>query len=290
VPQRGQEKGSADTPAGTGALCQDLALPGRRKPDSAMEDEMATLARLRAKLAKGTPGPNDRDSYIPIPLGQALHEGTLVGKRKRDPCLAITTTKRVKKSKLDSDLGISEAIVPVDPRKDSVRLQRSRHASLADQERTAKRHRMLAEFEAQDAASEQMAAVMSVNVSAWRCQECKTTFDSSRRHSDCLSQNHSLTVCKSVKTKWECIGCKVSVSVFDRDLPDGCHACGGKGWRQVPLQGRPRTAPMEKDLFLARGEELPYLNSISIPGKGASRGHTTEEADPYAALNHNTAG
>jgi len=286
VPAVDQGGSSVDNNKGS-TSSHDIPASVRRRLESAEEIDMATVAKLRSKFPKGLSAPDAQDRYIPIPLGQPLYEGTVVVAHKRNPGLALTTKKRVKK--IDPLLG-GTALVQVDPRKDSVRLQRSRHASLVDQERAAKRHRMLAEFEAQDAASEQMAAVMSVNVSAWKCQECKITFDSSRRHSDCISRNHSLTVCKAVKTKWECIECKVSVNVFDRDLPESCHACGGKGWRQLPLQGKARTAPMERDLLLPRGEELPFLNSISIPGRAAGRDHTREDVDPYSALNHNVAG
>ncbi|CAE7765355.1 mcm10, partial [Symbiodinium pilosum] len=53
--------------------------------------------------------------------------------------------------------------------------------------------------------------------------------------------------------------------VLDRQLPSNCRSCNGHNWKQVSLRKVQRAAPMERDLLLPRGEELPFLNSIHIP-------------------------
>jgi len=54
-------------------------------------------------------------------------------------------------------------------------------------------------------------------------------------------------------------------------------------WKQVSLRKINRTAPMEKDLFLPRGEELPFLNSMHIPGLKAYE-QSREAKDDYDGL------
>lgn len=153
-----------------------------------------------------------------------------------------------------------------DPRKNMVRMQSTQFTGVVEEERHAKRMRRLAELEQQDDAQEKMAALTSMMVTAYRCQQCSRVFESGRSRASCHEQGHMVTEVQAKKTRWECANCKWSEEVLDRQLPNHCNRCKGTVWKPAPLRRIRREAPMEKDLFLPRGEELPFLNSIHIPG------------------------
>lgn len=280
--------------------------PARRTQcASPMDGNAAVIQRLLAKFPQGIPEPTQGRSCLfhqvpvkpqvmglktPPTVPTPVKTGACSSKAGALRCsvklkLKQKQAKQTRQDKLEPQL----ALLKADPRKDFVRHQHSRFAGLVEHEKSAKRHRMLAEFEAQDAALEKMEAVMTISVVAWKCVECALTSDSARLRSDCQARQHTLTTCTVAKTRWECIGCKVSITVLDRVLPDKCNACGGRGWRQTPLQGKPKSAPMERDMLLPRGEELKFLNSI--PGLPSGRGRSHREVDdPYDVLNHSLAG
>lgn len=152
-----------------------------------------------------------------------------------------------------------------DPRLDVVRQQSSRFQSAMEEERAAKRMRRLHELEAMDAAQEVMEEIKSMKVRAWRCANCFSTFESFDQLKSCQEKGHKVTEKEATKTRWECGSCRHSEAVLDRQLPSYCRSCSGCNWKQVSLRKVQRAAPMEKELLLARGEELPFLNSIHIP-------------------------
>jgi len=276
---------AADPPPGALPGVAPPAAAGFVPPPTAEEiANRAAIALILKRFPNGIPEPGTKGAARSrIAWEDDLQEDALKAARSMQGGGSNIPAAKKRSKKRLAAMGLEEppAALQADPRKDSVRLMRSRFASLADQEREAKRHRALAEFEAQDAALEQMEAVMSANVVAWKCAECCATTDNGGRKSDCEAKQHSLTKVSASLTKWECIYCKEVIRVLDRSLPTGCVKCGSKGWKQIPLQGKPRTAPMEREMLLPRGEELPYLNSI--PGM-PSRKRDREAADPYDAL------
>eukprot|EP00929_Paragymnodinium_shiwhaense_P012912 TRINITY_DN120793_c0_g1_i1.p1 TRINITY_DN120793_c0_g1~~TRINITY_DN120793_c0_g1_i1.p1 ORF type:complete len:796 (+),score=151.65 TRINITY_DN120793_c0_g1_i1:114-2501(+) len=172
----------------------------------------------------------------------------------------------------------------VDPRKDLVRKQGSRFESVIEEERSAKRDRELAQLEAQDEMAAKMEALMSLTVHAWKCEQCCKVTDSQQAKMLCEKDGHKLTQVKVEKTRWECRGCRFGVSSLDKELPAHCNRCNDSNWKQVPLN-RTSKAPMPKDLFLARGEELPFLNSLpSMPGAPAGVKRFREAEDDYGGL------
>lgn len=209
-------------------------------------------------------------------------------RRRSSPLEAQGETKRgsVSFKKLESEFGRKAATMlaaAVDPRKDLVRQQRSRFESAAELEQSAKRMRRLNELEQMDAAQEQMEELKKMKVRAYRCKTCYTTFDSERQRLRCQEDGHVVVQVEATKTRWECAGCKFSEEVLDRQLPSCCRRCRGETWKQVPLRKLRRSAPMEKDMLLPRGEELPFLNSI--PEMAGRRGWTQKEAvDDYEGL------
>eukprot|EP00933_Yihiella_yeosuensis_P019519 TRINITY_DN15804_c0_g1_i2.p1 TRINITY_DN15804_c0_g1~~TRINITY_DN15804_c0_g1_i2.p1 ORF type:complete len:696 (+),score=146.49 TRINITY_DN15804_c0_g1_i2:107-2194(+) len=170
-----------------------------------------------------------------------------------------------------------------DPRKDMVRMKESRFQGVIDQERHAKRMRRLAELEAEDAALEKMAELTSIMVSGYRCKNCIVTYDNDHRRRECEEKGHEVTRVEVQRTRWECSHCSASHDVLDRQLPGHCFRCKGLTFKQVSLRKIKRTAPMEKDFFLPRGEELPFLNSIFIPGQPATK-RFKEAREDYEGL------
>lgn len=172
-----------------------------------------------------------------------------------------------------------------DPRKDLVRHQQSRFASVIEEEKIAKRHRHLAELEAQDAMAEKMEAITEISVQAWKCAECATTTESHKAKGICEDQGHSVTSVTAKKTRWECKSCSLDVFVLDRELPLQCGRCNGLAFKQGPLR-RVAKARMEKELLLPRGEELPFLNSIpnSLFSTACRYKRFKEATDDYATM------
>lgn len=188
--------------------------------------------------------------------------------------------------KLEAQFGRRAAVQlteSADPRKDLVRQQGSRFKGVVEEERAAKRRRRLAELEVQDAAAEKMEAIMSMKVQAFRCADCYLTFDFEQTKVACEAKGHKVSRLEAQKTRWECRGCAFAASVLDRNLPDRCQRCNSADWKQVSLSRVRAAAPMEKDFFLARGEELPFLNSIHIPGMPGMK-RFKEAREDYAGL------
>jgi len=190
--------------------------------------------------------------------------------------------------KLESEFGRKAArqlAFNADPRFDVVRKQSSRFQSAAEQEQAAKRMRRLHELEALDAAQEMMEELKSMKVRAWRCKTCFTTFESMSQRQLCVEQGHTVSEKEATKTRWECAGCRHSEEVLDRQLPAHCRNCNRQSWKQVSLRKLRRAAPMERDLLLPRGEELPFLNSIHIPELSRAQLKPVREAkDDYEGL------
>lgn len=163
---------------------------------------------------------------------------------------------------LEKEYGKKQAaqLLKSDPTKDLVRQQSSRFQSVVDEERKAKRHRDLAELEARDEMSAKMEALTSITVTAWKCAECDIVSDSHRGRVVCEQKGHAIQHVQVKRTRWEC-KCSFSLNVLDKRLPSHCPKCNAMCWRPVPLQ-RVARAPMERELLLPRGEELPFLNSI----------------------------
>jgi hypothetical protein len=147
-----------------------------------------------------------------------------------------------------------------DPRKDNIQ-KHSRLQSAVEQERAAKRQRRLAELEAMDDMEERMEAVMHTTVKAWKCQQCHTVTESDWARTECTKKGHIVLRADAKKTHWKCKGCPSTIFVLDRQLPDRCNRCTAMDWKQVPFSSR-RAAPMPRDEFLPRGEELPFVNSL----------------------------
>lgn len=178
----------------------------------------------------------------------------------------------------------------LDPKKDLVRKQTSRFQSLVDDEQQTKRHTKLTELEAQDAVIEKAEAMMEMNVQAWRCRTCEITTDSHRAKAHCEEAGHDVIKMQVKKTRWACSGCKMAHMVLDRNIPKQCMRCKGTEFKPVALQAA-KVAPMEKDLLLARGEEVKFLNSVSqtaemrlrIASEGGNTG-TKEQKNDYAGM------
>merc|ERR1712023_151397 len=109
--------------------------------------------------------------------------------------------------------------------------------------------------------AEKMEAIMEISVQAWRCNVCCTTTESHRAKALCEEEGHAVTAVTAKKTRWECKNCSFDAHVLDRELPRQCGRCSGDAWKQAPLR-RVAKVLMEKDMLLARGEEMPFLNSI----------------------------
>jgi len=196
--------------------------------------------------------------------------------------------RRPSAKQLEAEFGAriaTQLLNTVDPRKDLVRSQGSRFQSFAEEERHAQRVRKLSELEMQDAHAEKMEALMNITVPAYRCQECRLTTDSERSRAFCEQQGHHVERVQAKKERWECVACKFDVSAFDGQTPPVCERCNANVWKQVPLR-RTRTTAMPKDFLLARGEELPYLNSIAPQPGHKSVKRFQEKADDYSALNN----
>jgi len=200
-----------------------------------------------------------------------------------------SSRSRPSKQQLEAEFGsriATQLINVADPRKDLVRSQGSRFQELAEQDRIDQRVRKLNEMEAQDAAAEKMEALMNITVPAYRCQTCQMTTESEKSRALCVQQGHQVERVQAKKERWECVACKFDVPAFDGQTPPVCERCNANVWRQVPLR-RAKTALMPKDYLLARGEELPYLNSIHVlPGKQTAKRVREEKADDYAGLNN----
>lgn len=222
----------------------------------------------RAGAAMGDATATPYRSLKELRPGEVPKATTLRGSSQSDTAEAKGGKSSMSLKKLQSDFGRKAAAMlsaTVDPRKDLVRQQRSRFESAVELERSAKRMRRLNELEQLDAAQEQMEELKKMKVRAYRCKTCYTTFDSERQRFRCQEEGHLVQQVEATKTRWECACCKFSEEVLDRQLPSSCRRCRGETWKQVPLRRLRRTAPMERDLLLPRGEELPFLNSIHIP-------------------------
>merc|ERR1711953_304356 len=118
------------------------------------------------------------------------------------------------------------------------------------------------------------------------CKECAFTTDSFRSKQLCMEHGHCLVEVQAKKTRWECRSCKWSIFVIDRELPPHCHKCNASEWKQVSLT-QIRTATMEKELLLPRGEELPFLNSLPTSAAFKQRIEAEKqeaEADYYSSM------
>lgn len=190
-----------------------------------------------------------------------------------------------KKMEADFGKGVAMAFKELDPRKDMVRNAESRFQFVVEEERTAKRMRRLHELEVQDAAEERLEAMITVTVQAWRCHTCHITTEMQQSKIMCEQQGHRVESVQAKRGRWECRGCAWSVQVLDGEVPAHCHRCNDSSWKQVPLH-RPKRALMDKDLFLARGEELPFLNSLPpslVDGRPLPK-RIKESEDAYAEL------
>mmetsp|Transcript_65771 Transcript_65771/g.203873 ORF Transcript_65771/g.203873 Transcript_65771/m.203873 type:complete len:154 (+) Transcript_65771:1222-1683(+) len=119
---------------------------------------------------------------------------------------------------------------------------------------------------------------------ASRCRTCGTTTESHRARALCEKDGHVLDSVKAERTRWECCGCKWDVSVLNGETPHQCFRCHAQGWKQVSLRRVKTAAPMERDLLLPRGEELPFLNSLpQQPGQPAFK-RFKEAKEDYAGL------
>merc|ERR1719235_685253 len=111
-----------------------------------------------------------------------------------------------------------------------------------------------------DDMEERMEGVMHTMVKAWKCQQCGKVDDSDVARAKCTKLGHIVLTVEAKKTRWQCKGCKSVVWVLDRQLPDRCPRCTAMEWKQVSFSSR-KAAPMPRDEFLPRGEELRFLNS-----------------------------
>merc|ERR1712217_671593 len=140
----------------------------------------------------------------------------------------------------------------------------------------------------QDVAQEKMEQLMHIQVTGWKCRECGRVTDSMRSRDMCTKDGHHVEMVKVQKTRWACRGCTKTVNVLDRELPEHCTRCSSSEFKQVPLVNV-KTAPMEKDMLLPRGDEIKFLNQIpSNMFSGGARGfgwRPKESKDEYEQLN-----
>lgn len=234
------------------------------------------------EVAASTVAANDKGGSQELPAS-----GISVNDKGKGP--KVKAKKGVTKSmiqKWEAEFGKKIALqlaADNDPTKDLVRMQNSRFQGVIEQERAAKRARRLEELEVEDTAQEKMETLTFILVNAYRCQNCSTTYDSDRSRIACQEQGHNVNRLQVKRTRWECSNCRQSYDVLDRELPSSCSRCNGIAFKQVPLRRARSAAPMERDLLLARGEELPFLNSIHIPGLNASK-RFKEAKDDYEGL------
>ncbi|CAJ1394752.1 unnamed protein product [Effrenium voratum] len=259
-------------------------------PNQPMESRLR-LAGLASK-AKGD------DDLAAMPTPQQVPRFRTASKRVASPNRGLAKEVRTEAPKqkgskanfhkLESEFGRKCATLlaqSTDPRKDLVRQQSSRFQSVVEEQRAAKRMRRLTELEALDAAQEQMEELKVIQVRAFRCRSCFKTYDSERQRISCQEQGHEVATVEAKKSRWECKACHFSEEVLDRQLPPFCQRCRGDTWKQVSLRKTRRMAPMERDMFLARGEELPFINSVHIPELQGTRYQAPREAqDDYAGL------
>lgn len=282
---RALEQADGAAPDAAIAARQILALfpdgipaPDPNRPmESRMQFERASFEALRRREVGGAGVPSAPPTPSP-PQNLAQSKGVSKDNREYSgktcaisaPAAQATAPPppAVSIRQLESDFGRKVArqlAFKADPRLDVVRQQSSRFQSAMEEERAAKRMRRLHELEAMDAAQEVMEEIKSMKVRAWRCANCFSTFESFDQLKSCQEKGHKVTEKEATKTRWECGSCRHSEAVLDRQLPSYCRSCNGCNWKQVSLRKVPRAAPMEKDLLLPRGEELPFLNSIHIP-------------------------
>jgi len=192
------------------------------------------------------------------------------------------TSAEKNRKRLEAEYGprIAAQLDVADPRKDLVRQQGSRFKDVVEQERNAQLLRRLSELESQDAIAEKMEAIKSITVQAWRCVQCGVTTESHQAKTLCEEEGHVVNSVSAQKTHWQCGNCSLSVYVLDREIPKDCGRCNAFQWKQIPLRKTAKVA-MDRDLLLARGEELPFLNSI--PGSHTFK-RVREAADDYEGL------
>jgi len=182
---------------------------------------------------------------------------------------------------------VAEQLLRIDPRKDLVRQQSSHFKATVEEERVAKRHKKLCELEARDEAIAKMEAMFAIKVQAWRCQECKVIMDSTKAKVICEQRAHHFVTVTVEKTRWQCKGCSFSVHVLDKQLPEHCCSrCRGWDWKQVSLYRGATTTSMPKDDFLARGEEMKFVNSVpGLQPKGSWKNEGKDDYDNLMADN-----
>ncbi|CAK9040843.1 unnamed protein product [Durusdinium trenchii] len=265
-------------------------------PNRPMESRLH-LEALKASHVGARPPATVHHTPTPLAKAESTSRGAAPRQKRRgttsdtgDGLPKTKTTSGASFQKLESALGRKAATflsAGSDPRKDLVRQQSSRFQSAVEEERAAKRMRRLCELEQLDFAQEQMEELKSMKVKAFRCKSCYITFDQgSRQRLWCQEQGHELISVEATKTRWECRSCRASEEVLGRQLPKGCARCGADTWKQVSLRKLRRRAPMERELLLPRGEELPFLNSIHIPELQGARAWkpSKEAADDYEGL------
>eukprot|EP00930_Biecheleria_cincta_P038122 TRINITY_DN26195_c0_g1_i1.p1 TRINITY_DN26195_c0_g1~~TRINITY_DN26195_c0_g1_i1.p1 ORF type:complete len:656 (+),score=121.24 TRINITY_DN26195_c0_g1_i1:127-2094(+) len=281
IPPPTPNESTSRVPGVSAASSQQVRASQNRTPNASSLSSMAAglsvsggskrfgkPASKKADPAEANPGSLDR------PPAASQHVISSNGSTAQKS--QATNTKSSKKTvtpaefkKLEMEYGRKIALQlsnDADPRKNMIRMQSSQFKGAVEEERDAKRMRRLAELEQQDDAQEKMAALTFMMVQAYRCRDCSRLYDSGKQRAFCHERGHVVTEVQAKKTRWECANCKWSEEVLDRELPPHCNRCNGLVWKPAPLRRIRREAPMEKDLFLPRGEELPFVNSIHIPG------------------------
>lgn len=311
--QRVKEEGSLPAPAAPGQM--STVSPGPAPVSARTSQEQAVLKRFKEMYPDGIPEPDPNNSLYasqtqaaqraaklrwplprskpeqphqalpsrPAPSARGLWaDGS--GAQCTPKCGSSKAANGPTMRKLESEFGRKAAVqlaAATDPRKDLVRQQGSRFQGLVEQERAAQRMRRLGELEMQDAAAEKLEEVMSMTVQVYKCKQCASLFETSKRRIACEAEGHQVSQVQATRTRWECQDCKWSEYVLDRRI-DKCRRCRGMNFKQVPLRGLKR-APLDRDMFHVRGEELPFINSIFIAGQPAKK-RMREAEDDYAGM------
>lgn len=236
----------------------------------AIATSIAPVAAPRAAAALGKPN---------SAAGKAVKSRSSADQLPEQARKMLEKDKAAKKMESEFGRSVALSFKELDPRKALVRHASSRFQGAVDDERAAKRMRRLHELEMQDAAEERMEALKEITVQAFRCEKCQSTSESIQAKITCEQNGHTVVAVKAKRQRWECRGCLWSLVVLDGDVPSHCHKCNDSAWRQVPLH-KARRSWMPKEEFLARGEELPFLNSL--PNQQVNR--FKEAEDDYAPL------
>ena len=115
---------------------------------------------------------------------------------------------------------------------ETILAQKSKHAVLGGNLRSAERDQALDDLAAKDALAEKMVEQTEITVTAYCCVTCNYLLE--RAHSSCLSQGHSCHEIKAKKRCFKCVKCGRREHVLGaKFFKAPCQNCQGSSWRMT---------------------------------------------------------